>query len=84
MPLRGTTHARHMKRVLIRESAQEGQRILCAWDDCDRPGYDNYRVRVRELKKSVGEGYINYVFCCENHKRYFVNSHRRYGYLEAY
>lgn len=56
------------KKVLSMDS---GQWILCAWDECDRQGYELYKVRVRE-----GQTIIQYVFCSERHKQYWIESSR--------
>ena len=83
MSVRGTTYARHMRRVIIREGAQEGERIWCAWDDCDKHGYDAHRVRINEAKPGFPAKYINYVFCSNRHMEFWKNSHRQFGRLPA-
>ena len=76
MAVRGTTVARHEKLVIIREQgAQEGDRIWCAWYDCDNYGYINYRTVMNEAKPGFPPQYHTYVFCSENCKRYFDRSH---------
>lgn len=50
--------------------------ILCAWDDCEKSGYDEIKIVVNEPKKK-----LHYIFCSEQHKRYHINGHREYGKL---
>lgn len=77
MSVRGTTHARHHKKVVINEGAVRGEKIFCAWEDCDNDGYEMYKVRVNYGTDEIGRPYNTfYVFCTEDHKQYFVNSHR--------
>ena len=54
----------------------QGNPILCAWDDCEKPGYDEIKVIVREPQKT-----LHYIFCSEQHKRYHIHGHREYGKL---
>lgn len=70
------------KKVLSWDS---GLWILCAWDICDKPGVELYKARVKDQYDPVtGEwSYIQYVFCSERHKMYWVNSHVRYGVAPA-
>lgn len=53
-----------------------GNAIMCAWDDCQKPGYDEIKVVVREPRKT-----LHYIFCSEQHKRYHIHGHREYGKL---
>jgi hypothetical protein len=54
--------------------------IRCAWDDCEKPGYQLHLVRVDYGAPGVPH-VLNYVFCSDRHKMYFVHSHRAYGRL---
>lgn len=80
MSVRGTTKARHEKKVIIREGQNDGDRIFCGWDDCDNDGIWSNRVRVnygRDDPMNGGGRYDTwYVFCSERHRQYFINSHR--------
>ncbi len=77
-PLRGTTTARHAKKIIIREGSADGERIFCAWDDCDNDAVSLYTQRVNH--GSPGTPYVTrYAFCCERHRQYFLNGHRDYG-----
>lgn len=48
--------------------------IRCAWDDCEKDGYDQIKVVVREPKKN-----LHYIFCSETHKQMHINGSRDYG-----
>lgn len=79
MSVRGTTHARHHKKIIVHDgnSPRTGEKIFCAWEDCDNDGFELYKVRVNYGRDEFGRPYNSwYVFCCEDHKQYFVNSHR--------
>ncbi len=76
--------ARHARYVIINEGDHEqtGGKILCAWEDCDRPGYDLYKVVIDY--GSPGRPYVTrYVFCSERHRLYFAHSHRENGKLPS-
>lgn len=75
MPVRGTTVARHLKEVIIREQEQEGERIWCAWADCDRYGYALFQFVVNEAKPGFARKLCRYVFCSEQCMEYFKRSH---------
>lgn len=51
-----------------------GNLILCAWDDCGKPGYDEIKIVVNEPQKK-----LHYIFCSDRHKRYHIHGHREYG-----
>jgi hypothetical protein len=55
-----------------------GTKVVCAWDECDRPGYEMHKVRVHEHAGSADCGspaakHINYVFCSDRHRMYWLN-----------
>lgn len=52
-----------------------GDKILCVWDDCQKHGVDEIKVK---LQHEDGEWW-NYIFCTEFHKALFTNSHREYS-----
>jgi hypothetical protein len=75
------------RKVIIREPGQsEGERICCAWEDCERDGVQLHRVRVRYHKAGLdpriagrhGDRTVWYCFCSERHKMLWVSAHR-YG-----
>lgn len=53
-----------------------GKVILCAWDTCDKPGYDEIKIIVKEPRKT-----LHYIFCSDRHKRYHIHGHREHGKL---
>lgn len=61
-------------RRLVRNSL--GVPILCAWDDCQKPGYEEVKVIVKEPTKE-----LHYIFCSERHKAFHVGGHEHYGQL---
>lgn len=78
MAVRGTSVARHHRQLVITSQADaefEGDRIWCAWQDCDRYGYYCYQTVINEAKPGFPRKLARYVFCCEQHKDYFDHSH---------
>ena len=61
-------------RTLVRNG--QGKPIMCAWDDCERNGYDEIKVIVREPRKN-----LHYIFCSEQHMRFHIMGHHSYGKL---
>ncbi|MHB1595390.1 MAG: hypothetical protein ACYCO9_16405 [Streptosporangiaceae bacterium] len=76
MSVRGTTHARLVRKVIVRDGDHEGEKIVCAWLDCDKDGYMLYHVATNEAKPGFPRRLARYVFCSERHKQYWLNSHR--------
>lgn len=85
MSARGTTHARVHRKVIIREGADEGGKIFCAWADCDADGYTLYQLRSNDAKPGMPPQIIRFVFCSERHRQYFLHTQRRglHGHLPA-
>jgi hypothetical protein len=54
--------------------------VMCAWDDCERDGYELYRVDINYGKAGTPH-IVHHVFCTERHLNYFVHSHLAYGKL---
>jgi hypothetical protein len=78
MPVRGTSVARHSKYAIVVEQADrefEGERIWCAWSDCDRYGYMCHQFVVNEAKPGFPVKLARYLFCSEQHEYYFRRSH---------
>lgn len=69
LPVRRRT-PRH--RTLVRNA--RGVPLLCAWDDCERDGYEEVKVIVRDAGKE-----LHYVFCSERHKSMHLAGHVDYG-----
>ena len=76
MPVRGTSVALHSKEVIIREQNEhEGERIWCAWAECDNYGHLNHQTVINEAKPGFPVKLCRYVFCSDNCKTYFDRSH---------
>ena len=78
MPVRGTSVARHQKYQIVMEQADrefEGERIWCAWDECDQYGYANHQFVVNEAKPGFAPKLARYLFCSEQCLWYFKRSH---------
>lgn len=61
-------------RTLVRNPGT-GNPISCAWDDCQKYGYDEIKVVVSE---PAGKK-LHYIFCSDLHKRLHINGHHAYG-----
>lgn len=83
MSVRGTSHARHHKKVVILEGAAAGTKIFCGWDDCDLDGFALFQVVINAAKPGFPRKLERYVFCTERHKQYWLNSHIAYGQLPS-
>lgn len=73
---RGTTRWQHAKlnKVVINLDHGGDKHVYCAWDTCDKDGYEANKVVVNEAAPGRPPVYITYVFCTERHKMYWVNS----------
>jgi hypothetical protein len=98
MPVRDSSEWRHailQKKVINLDHAGD-RNIMCAWDTCTNDGYESFKVRVRTHAEGEPEfiqtkdgnylpnfRYMNYVFCTERHKRYWLESIHpgRFGHL---
>lgn len=88
MPVRGTSVARHEKYLIVQSEQDqgfEGERIWCAWADCDNHAYSTYQFVVNEAKPGYARKLARYAFCSEQCRRYFMRSHipGEYGRLPA-
>ena len=86
MPVRGSSVAQHSKQVIIREqNDHEGERIWCAWDDCDNYGVLSNQLVINEAKPGFPPQICRYVFCSDNCRTYFARSQipGEYGKLPA-
>jgi uncharacterized protein involved in tellurium resistance len=82
MPVRGTTHAIIQKKVINLD--HDGDRhVMCAWDTCTNDGYEINKVRVNTAAPGHDPVYVQYVFCTERHKQYWINSTKSYGDLPS-
>lgn len=86
MPTRGTSrwqHAINEKRVINRDEGGWGSvtssgthYVICAWSDCDNDATELYKIRVathEETYPGAEERFMNYVFCSERHKQYWLD-----------
>lgn len=67
-------------KCIINHDAQGDRHIKCAWDECERDGYELHKVRVNYGSNDYPQ-VTNYVFCTERHRQYWIYGHRRYGNL---
>jgi hypothetical protein len=72
--IRDTTQYRHaiIQRKIINHDSGTGRHILCSWDTCENDGYELYKVRVNTANEGFEVRYMNYVFCSERHKQYWL------------
>lgn len=78
MAARGTSVARSEKFIIVRNEQDqgfEGERIWCAWADCDNHAYSIYQFIVNEAKPGFPQKLARYAFCSENCRTYFARSH---------
>ncbi len=78
MAVRDTTAWRHaiIQRKVINNDSGEGRKIMCAWDTCERDGYEMYKIRENDAASGHTPRWYNYVFCTERHKQYWINNMR--------
>jgi hypothetical protein len=77
MPVRDSTewkHAIHDKKVINLDRG--GTHVMCAWDTCEHDSFETYKVRVNDGKPGQAPRYMNYTFCSETHKQYWINNVR--------
>jgi hypothetical protein len=74
MPVRDSTEWRHaiIQKKVFNFDAWDPRAIICAWSDCEKPGYEMHKV-VSHQGVQRGERTMNYVFCSDAHKRYWVD-----------
>jgi hypothetical protein len=77
VPARGTTRWQHaiiQKKVINLDRG--GTYVVCAWDTCEKNGYESHKVVEREHKAGREPHTITYVFCTDRHKQYWLASIR--------
>ena len=52
--------------------------IRCAWDDCERLGWEEVQVRVTD---PGAKSTVRYIFCTDRHRDYWRWSHKSNGNL---
>jgi hypothetical protein len=66
-----------VERLMINMDTQ--MPMVCGWDTCDRLARTPYQVRVHEHVGACSSEiaqygrHSHYVFCCEDHREYWVN-----------
>jgi hypothetical protein len=73
MPVRDSSEWRHAilsKKVINMDRG--GTHVMCAWDTCERDAYENYKVRTNTAGPGYEPRYMNYTFCCETHKQFWL------------
>jgi hypothetical protein len=70
-------HAINEKVVINLDHAGD-RHVTCAWDDCEKDGYDLHQVRIN-YGKAATPHVVKHVFCSEKHKQYFIESARGPG-----
>jgi len=51
--------------------------IHCGWDDCEKHGFEMYKVKIHTEKPGYPERIVNFVFCTERHRQYFIQSYNQ-------
>lgn len=69
-------------------SASSGNWIPCCWFECEKPGYELYKTVFHEHAKNLAcdhpmSQHVNFVFCSERCRQYYLNSHIAMGQLPA-
>jgi hypothetical protein len=74
MTVRGTTAHRHavIQKKVINLDSGDGRHVICAWDTCELEAYELYKVRVNTAADGAQPRYMNYPFCSERHKQYWL------------
>jgi len=79
MPVRDSSEWRHsiIERKVINHD-RGGTHVMCAWDTCERDGFENFKVVTHNGATMANRDERNmvYVFCTERHKRYWLASIR--------
>lgn len=55
--------------------------IRCAWFECDQDGFELYKSVFHEHARGLPcddprSEHVNFVFCSERHKQYYLHSHK--------
>lgn len=81
--VRGTTAYRHAiieKKIINRDEGGWGtvtssgtHYVICAWSDCLKDATTLYGIRVATHRPGAEERWMNYTFCSERHKQYWLD-----------
>lgn len=60
--------------------------IRCAWFECEKQGYELYKAVFHEHARDLPchhprSEHVNFIFCSERHKQYYMHSHISMGNL---
>lgn len=76
------------RRILSVDKARRGESVflLCCWSDCERDGVELHKVRFHDHNRALPcdhglAQHVWYVFCSERHRQFFLNAHRKDGFL---
>jgi hypothetical protein len=58
-----------------------GPPIMCAWSDCVHNGHQENRLETPDTTNPAAN--LVYIFCSQQHKYYYLNSHRDLGNLPS-
>jgi hypothetical protein len=58
-----------------------GRPIMCAWSDCVHNGHQEHRLETPDTTNPAAN--LVYIFCSQQHKYYYLNSHRDLGNLPS-
>lgn len=79
---------RNGKMVFSHSSGTWIKCVWCAMHGQDNPGYELYKSVFHEHARALpcdhpASQHVNFVFCSERHKQYYLNSHIDMGNLPA-
>lgn len=74
--VRGSSRWQHaiVQRKIINLDHDGDRKVACAWDTCERDGYETNKVVTNDSAPGYPAKYMTYVFCSERHKQYWLNS----------
>jgi hypothetical protein len=78
--VRGTTRYQHaiIQKKIINHDSGTGRHVICSWSDCEKDGFELYKVRVNT--GTVDQPRVmNYAFCSERCKQYWLHDSRGQG-----
>ena len=78
-------------RYVVNLDSGDGRKLVCSWDECDRPGttlHQHYEcvhdatasceaADNRLIRMIAQTAHRTHVFCCDDHRNYFVNAYGR-------
>lgn len=70
-----------LHKVVINMDHAGDRHVMCAWDECDRDGYEMHKISINYANSGYEDRIVSYVFCTERHMQFWKNSHRGYGQL---